>query len=88
MTDLSSLSPDDQRHVNALTISYPITASQALALYHLAGDDWKITEATLLAALAAGEECYPSIPALPVQAIADTNGASRSSSSCSIRADS
>jgi hypothetical protein len=58
MTNFSSLSPDDQRRINALTVRYPITASQALALYHMADDDWEITDMALLAALAAEEECY------------------------------
>lgn len=58
MSEVSSLSPENQYYVNRLTIRYPIIASQALALYHLAGDDWEITEAALLAGLAAEEECY------------------------------
>ncbi len=52
------LSPADLRHINALTLSFPITGAQATFLYRLADRSWPQAQAALTRAEMAGENVY------------------------------
>ena len=58
MPEPDTLSSDDLRQLNALTLSFSITGVQAITLYRLAGNNWSQAQAALIRAEIAGEEVY------------------------------
>ena len=58
MPEPDTLSSDDLRQFNALTLSFPITGDQAISLYRLAGNNWLQAKAAFIRAEMAGEDVY------------------------------
>ena len=58
MTDPDTLTADTLRQLNALTLSFSITGTQAVSLYRLAGSNWPQAQAALIRAEMAGENVY------------------------------
>ena len=58
MAELVLLSPADLRQINILVISFPITGTQTISLYRLAGQNWPQVQAALIRAEMAGGDLY------------------------------
>ena len=58
MPEPDTLTADDLRQLNALTLSFPVTGVQAISLYRLAGGNWIQVQAALIRAEMAGEDVY------------------------------